>query len=166
MAGSATITYSVGNVCGFSGAYKPISIAAFRAPASTGTTYTDRTGAATIGTRAATIPVVESSTTTTSQAATSIAPAQTSLPVEVRIIPNPNKGSFTIEGTTGTLNDGEVSVEIVNILGQVIYKNNVMAQKGNIAAQVQLDSNPPNGTYMLNMKTATGSKVFHFVIRN
>jgi hypothetical protein len=155
-------------VCGFSGAYKPISIAAFRpaTPTGTGTTYTDLTGAAAFGARAATIPVVESSTTTTSQAATSIAPAQTSLPVEVRIIPNPNKGSFTIEGTTGTLNDGEVSVEIVNILGQVIYKNNVMAQKGNIAAQVQLDSNPPKGTYKLNMKTATGSKVFHFVIRN
>ena len=57
---------------------------------------------------------------------------------DIQLIPNPNKGIFTIKGTLGTTDDEEVSLEITNMLGQVIYTNKVMAHAGVINEKVQL----------------------------
>ena len=83
---------------------------------------------------------------------------------DVKIFPNPNKGVFTLKGNIGTTADETVTVEVTDILGQVIYKNNVTAHNGVINETVSLGGMLDNGMYMLNMHSATVSKVFHFVI--
>jgi hypothetical protein len=83
---------------------------------------------------------------------------------DVRLMPNPNKGQFTVRGTLGVQVDEEVSLEITDMIGQVVYKNKVLIKACKINEQIQLGGNPANGMYLLNLRSATDNKVFHFVI--
>ncbi len=83
---------------------------------------------------------------------------------DVQLVPNPNKGIFNVKGSLGTSVDQEVSFEVTNMLGQVIYTNKMMAHNGEINATIKLSSNLANGMYMLNMRSDADNKVFHIVI--
>ena len=67
---------------------------------------------------------------------------------DVRLVPNPNKGLFTVKGTLGTVSNEEVSVEVTDMLGQVIYKDKVMAHGGAINEKIQLSNTIANGMYI------------------
>ena len=82
----------------------------------------------------------------------------------VVLVPNPNKGTFTIKGAFGHTAEEELSVEITNMIGQVIYRNNIITKNGNIEEQIQLGSNLANGMYLLNLRSATQKALFHFVV--
>ena len=82
---------------------------------------------------------------------------------DVKLIPNPNKGDFSISGTIGTT-DEEVSVDVVNMIGQVVYTGKVMTQNGSIDQHIQLSSNLANGMYILNLRAGSENTIFHFVI--
>jgi len=82
----------------------------------------------------------------------------------IQLIPNPNNGNFTIKGSLGTTDDQEVTVEIADMLGQVIYKDKVMAHSGNIDQKIQLSSTIANGMYILSLSSASANNVFHVVI--
>ena len=85
--------------------------------------------------------------------------------VDVRLIPNPNNGTFIIRGNTGVTGiDEEVSLEITDMMGQVVYRNNVMVKDGKINEQVKLTNTLSNGMYLLNLHSGNDNKVFHFVI--
>ena len=88
----------------------------------------------------------------------------TELPVDVRVVPNPNNGLFTIKGTLGTLQDEEVSLEVTDVLGQVIYTNKVMVTGGKINQALTLSNTLANGMYILNMHADSADKTFHFVV--
>ncbi len=83
---------------------------------------------------------------------------------EVRLQPNPNKGTFTLNGSVGTNRDEAVTLVITNMLGQVVYSGKGVAKGGIINEQILLNSNLTNGMYLLNVQAAAGSKVFHFVL--
>jgi len=83
---------------------------------------------------------------------------------DIHVIPNPNNGLFTIKGTLGTTNDVEVTVEVTDMLGQVVYTGKVIAQKGEISQQVQLPGSVANGMYILNLHTDKENNVFHIVV--
>ena len=83
---------------------------------------------------------------------------------DIRVVPNPNKGMFSIKGSLGTSNDQEVSLEISNMLGQVVYSNHVTAHNGMINEQVKLSNTLANGMYLLNVRSGSDISVFHFVI--
>lgn len=83
---------------------------------------------------------------------------------DIRIMPNPNKGTFTVKGTLATVSDEEVTFEITNMLGQIVYKDNVTAHAGQINRQVQLGNNLANGMYILNVHSGNDNAAFHFVI--
>ena len=82
----------------------------------------------------------------------------------VTVVPNPNNGTFTIKGALSIANDVEVSLEISDLLGQVIYKDNIKAHNGIINEQIHLSSALVNGMYILSIHSASKSKVFHIVI--
>ncbi len=86
------------------------------------------------------------------------------LSTDIKLLPNPNNGSFVIKGVLETGNDQEVSLEVVNMLGQVVYKGVCVATNGRINESVKLQSNIANGMYILNVNTAGGNNVYHFVI--
>jgi len=83
---------------------------------------------------------------------------------DIRLIPNPNKGVFTIKGSLGAGIDEDVNAEVTDMLGQVVYRGVVKARQGRVDAHVQLDRNLANGMYMLTLRTETEQKVFHFVM--
>jgi hypothetical protein len=83
---------------------------------------------------------------------------------DVRLVPNPNKGEFTVKGTLSVKTDQEVAIEVTNMLGQVVYRTNVMARNGGIDARIKLDNTLSNGMYMLNMISGDDRKMFHFVL--
>ena len=83
---------------------------------------------------------------------------------DIRLIPNPNQGTFSIKGTLGTTADEEITMEVTDILGQVVYKNKVLVHNGIIDQNVQLSTTLANGMYMMNLRSGSDSKVIHFVI--
>ncbi len=84
---------------------------------------------------------------------------------DIKLIPNPNKGEFVVKGTLGVATDQQVTLEITDMLGQVVYKNSVLAQNGDINQRVQLNATVANGMYILNLRSDNGeTKVFHIVI--
>jgi hypothetical protein len=50
------------------------------------------------------------------------------------------------------------------MIGQVIYRNKIMASNGVINERIQLSNTLANGMYLLNLKSVNDNKVFHFVI--
>ena len=83
---------------------------------------------------------------------------------EVNMIPNPNNGSFAINGKAGSIMDERITLEITNMLGQVVYSNTGRATGGVINEQILLSSSLANGMYLLNVKRGDESKTLHFVI--
>ena len=84
--------------------------------------------------------------------------------MDVRIVPNPNNGTFALKGVMGSTQDVEVTLEVTDVLVQVIYSNKVTAQGGRIGEVLSLNNTLANGMYLMNIHTASEQKVFHFVI--
>jgi uncharacterized protein YjdB len=82
---------------------------------------------------------------------------------DVKLIPNPNNGTFTVKGTLGMVTDQDVTIEVTNMLGQLLYTNVVKTAGGVIDQQVVTNS-LASGSYLLNVRTESGNEVFHFVI--
>ncbi len=82
----------------------------------------------------------------------------------LHVLPNPNKGIFTIKGTLGVTDDQEVLIEITDMLGQGVYKNKVIAYGGEISQKVQLSNTIANGMYILSVHSSRGNDVFHIII--
>ena len=80
------------------------------------------------------------------------------------IYPNPNKGAFTIKGTLATDNNETVSMIVTNMLGEVVYSNNITVTDGAVEVPVQLPGNLSAGMYLLNISTANYRNVIHFVV--
>jgi hypothetical protein len=80
------------------------------------------------------------------------------------VLPNPSNGEFLIKGSMGTTENVSLTIEITNIVGQVVYSNKVTAVNGEINAPVRLDNSIANGSYILNIQSAMGSNVYHIVI--
>lgn len=82
----------------------------------------------------------------------------------VYLIPNPNKGTFTIKGNLATATDEEITIEVVDIIGQTIYKGYAKAIDGKINEQIVLSNTLANGMYLLNLHSNAEHYVFHFVV--
>jgi hypothetical protein len=80
------------------------------------------------------------------------------------VTPNPSKGSFEINGTVSGTADAAVALELTDLLGQVVYSSNVTAKNGMLHERIQLSKTIANGMYLLNVRSAEGSRVFHVVI--
>ena len=84
---------------------------------------------------------------------------------DLTILPNPNKGEFTIKGSlAGLSTDEEVSLEITDMLGQVVYRDKLTAHNGKLNDRIVLGKAVANGMYMLNLRSGMGNEVFHIVI--
>ncbi len=81
---------------------------------------------------------------------------------DIKLLPNPSKGIFTVKGTLGS-SDEEVSIEVTNMLGQVIYNTTAQARNGVLNERIEL-MNVANGMYILNLRSGSEQKVFHVVI--
>ena len=88
--------------------------------------------------------------------------AVTTTGADFSVMPNPNNGSFIVKGKLAAGNE-DVTLEVSNMLGQVVYRNKVVAQNGSINEKVQLSS-VANGMYILNVRSGNESSVYHVVV--
>ncbi len=82
---------------------------------------------------------------------------------DVTLVPNPNKGIFTLQGILGSTVE-EVSVEVTNMLGQVVYTSTIATRNGELNEKIQLGSNIANGMYILNLRSGSVNRVFHIAV--
>ncbi len=82
----------------------------------------------------------------------------------ISVMPNPNTGTFTIRGSLISNEDQELTLEITNVVGQVIYSSKVTALKGVINELIKLNSTVANGMYLVSLKSDTEKIVLHIVI--
>jgi hypothetical protein len=97
---------------------------------------------------------------------TTILGAQTTgtMTSDIRLLPNPNKGIFTVRGKLGAGNE-DVNIDVTDMLGQVVYRGAVITKQGHLETQIKLDGSLANGMYILTLRSGTEQKVFHFVMQ-
>jgi hypothetical protein len=83
---------------------------------------------------------------------------------EIALLPNPNKGDFRLIGTLGSITDEELSIEVVNMLGQLVYSTKSRTINREIYEHIWLNNSLFNGMYILYLKTSTRNLMFHFVV--
>ena len=86
------------------------------------------------------------------------------LSFEISMIPNPGTGSFVVHGLIGTSKDEPVTLQVTNMLGQLIYTNTVTSRGGVINESVVLGNNLANGLYILTARHDNDCRTFHFVL--
>lgn len=82
------------------------------------------------------------------------------------MFPNPNTGTFML---TGDLKDnaGEaVTMEVSNMVGQIVYTGTLSPNNGKVNEQVILGNDLTPGNYILKVKSTSGNQTFHFVLQN
>jgi hypothetical protein len=79
--------------------------------------------------------------------------------MQVQLMPNPNNGTFTVKGTLSMVS-GEATIEVTNMLGQVVYRSKATVRNSSIEEHITLDNTLANGMYLLNVRTGDNSKVF------
>lgn len=65
----------------------------------------------------------------------------------ISVYPNPNNGEFTI--SMSELSDEKVRVEIIDIIGKVIYSQEVNVTNGAINHEARIENEQPAGTYLV-----------------
>jgi sugar lactone lactonase YvrE len=86
----------------------------------------------------------------------------------IALVPNPNKGEFTIKGTLGSnaASDAEFAFEVADMLGHIVYKSKARAEYGHLYVPVSMGNNLANGMYLLMVRTENEQSVVRFVISN
>ena len=79
------------------------------------------------------------------------------------IYPNPNTGTFTLTGSW-IAGDNTATIEVIDLLGQVVYTKNITISNGKIDEEVQLGSNLSSGMYMLRINSANANQAIRFTI--
>jgi Zn-dependent metalloprotease len=77
------------------------------------------------------------------------------------LLPNPNKGVFTIAGATGLANGESITISVVNMLGQEIYTKATEASNGTLNQEVTLPHNIAAGMYIVSVTSGQLRQVFH-----
>jgi uncharacterized protein YjdB len=79
------------------------------------------------------------------------------------LFPNPSSGMLTLSGSVNTAVSSNVTIEVSDMLGHVLYTKSTTAPNGSLHEQLIL-SDVANGSYLLHVISGSGSDVFHFVI--
>jgi len=79
--------------------------------------------------------------------------------IEFNVYPNPSTGYFTIQG--GVKSEGPTVIKITNVLGQIVYDQQVSIPVGNFIHEVNL-TDPKAGMYFLTIRN--GTDVYHHSI--
>ena len=86
------------------------------------------------------------------------------LSTDINVVPNPNKGTFTISGVIGTVGDNVAYIEVTSMLGQSVYKNQILTHDGKLTEEIKLNDAIASGMYLLSIRSGEELKVFHIVV--
>ncbi|HMU70293.1 MAG TPA: T9SS type A sorting domain-containing protein, partial [Chitinophagales bacterium] len=65
------------------------------------------------------------------------------------IYPNPSQGDFTLQIDFGADINGEASVKIYSMLGQMMYEAFIIVDNGEIDDQLNVSGQIPSGVYLI-----------------
>ena len=82
---------------------------------------------------------------------------------DVLIMPNPNKGTFTITGTMPA-SVAEAAISVTDVIGQVVYKGRVSLSKGYLNERIVLGDDLAAGIYFLNIDAEAGKLTYRILI--
>lgn len=82
----------------------------------------------------------------------------------VSIIPNPNKGDFTITGTLEDQTEHIVQIAITDLLGQVVNSTSTTANAGSFSSQISMSGKIASGVYLVNITTGTEHQVLQLLL--
>jgi hypothetical protein len=80
------------------------------------------------------------------------------------LIPNPNRGEFTIDGELANAATTNVVIEITNMLGQLVYKEHAPVISGKVNKVILLDKANANGVYHVSITSADEHVVYNMVV--
>ena len=84
----------------------------------------------------------------------------------IELFPNPNNGDFTITGNVENTNVSKVDVKIFNLIGQLIFSDEVTPQSNKISKTFDLSSTP-DGIYFMNITADEGqTKILRFTVQH
>ncbi len=83
---------------------------------------------------------------------------------DITLVPNPNSGNFAVKGTVGNAT-AELTLEVTDMLGKVLYRNAVTARGGQLNEQVTLNSDLANGMYLLTLRGNGVNQAVHFSVQ-
>ena len=78
------------------------------------------------------------------------------------LYPNPNNGSFTVNGNF-TSKDGKVLVEVVDVAGRVVHKEQIVIKANVISAEININAHIASGVYTLKLSSDAQTAVLPFV---
>jgi uncharacterized protein YjdB len=78
--------------------------------------------------------------------------------------PNPNKGTFMINGKLATGSGNNLSITVNNVLGQVVDKRDVVVNGGSVSEQFVLPVGLPSGVYMVVVHSGSDRIVFRMTL--
>ena len=82
---------------------------------------------------------------------------------DIRLVPNPNAGVFTVEGFISSTN-ADLTYEVTNVIGQSVYKETENVIGGKVKKPISLDNSLPNGVYVLHIVSDNSSQVIKFTV--
>ena len=85
-------------------------------------------------------------------------------PAALTLEPNPNNGSFVVKGSLGSPNDEVVTLELTDMLGQVVHTQVAHAPAGVLNARVLVGNALASGVYILSVHSVSVHQLFHVVI--
>jgi hypothetical protein len=94
---------------------------------------------------------------------TSVAEVSTQL-YNIELFPNPNPGNFTITGDINVSGANDVSIAVLNPLGQVVYTDYAILQNGKLNKNLRVD-NLASGIYLLQVSADGSSKTLRFSVQ-
>lgn len=80
----------------------------------------------------------------------------------VSLFPNPNNGSFTLEGAFAS-NDGKASVVIVDIAGRIVHQQQVTVSNNKLDVRMDMNSSLAAGVYTIKVSSDAANTVIPFV---
>jgi hypothetical protein len=83
----------------------------------------------------------------------------------ISLFPNPNNGSFTVKGNYQGINTNQVFFEVLNPIGQILYRDNAQAQNNAFNKTINL-ANIADGIYLLHVYNEEQSKTIRFSIQH
>jgi uncharacterized protein YjdB len=83
---------------------------------------------------------------------------------DFNLFPNPNTGSFSLKGTITNGTDKELTIEVSNMLGQVVYTGATTPRNGQVDYQVKLAGDMAAGNYIIRISSDEVNQNFHFVL--
>ncbi len=79
--------------------------------------------------------------------------------------PNPNGGSFTLRGALAGTTSKEASIEVIDVLGKIVYNDVVTVENGGINKVITLGNHVTNGVYLVKVKSGSSNKVIRISVQ-